>query len=385
MKRKLGLFILVLALLAAAAVPAAAIELTWDQACMQKTSRAVQLYVQLPGEEVLTPAQTLAAGTYIRTTGQSVGGKTGISYSANNCDPLYGYIDGDAITSASETVTLPSGKTVRVGEALVRSRQALNHWLDIEYGETLDGGTYTDENGNVHELGNEAAGGLEAEFSGDAIYYKSMNNAFIKNGGYTPTVYRDENGVETPVDVVYMGLSRSMVTINGEKQLVETWRLSWETKAPEDKVLAVVHSPKNSADVKFHAGKSTKSMNLNKVLTNRVLRVISTGKNWTLVDIDDPSMPRGYIATSYLEFYPKLPLAYRSAKLSVFGKTRGSDPVWIRAEDNANGRRIIQFDLGQPLTVYCQNDRWSEVDVGGFHAFILSEFVTLDEITAEAP
>ena len=385
MKRKLGLFILVLALLAAAAVPAAAIELTWDQACMQKTSRAVQLYVQLPGEEVLTPAQTLAAGTYIRTTGQSVGGKTGISYSANNCDPLYGYIDGDAITSASETVTLPSGKTVRVGEALVRSRQALNHWLDIEYGETLDGGTYTDENGNVHELGNEAAGGLEAEFSGDAIYYKSMNNAFIKNGGYTPTVYRDENGVETPVDVVYMGLSRSMVTINGEKQLVETWRLSWETKAPEDKVLAVVHSPKNSADVKFHEKKSTKSTNLNKVMTNRVVRVIEYDKNWTLVDIDDPEMPRGYISTSYLEFLPNIPMPYRSAKVSAAGKTKGNDTVWIRADDKDNSRHLVEFKLGTPLTVYAQNDKWAEVDVGGYHAFILARHVTMDDSAAEEP
>ena len=183
-----------------------------------------------------------------------------------------------------------------------------------------------------------------------------------------------------------MGLARSMVMLNGEKQLVETWRLSWETDAPEDQVLAIVQPPSNSGDVKFHAGKSTSSMNLNKVLTNRVLRVISTGKNWTLVDIDDPEMPRGYIATDYLEFYPKLPLAYRSAQISVMGRTKGSDPVWIRAEDNANGRRIIQFDLGEPLTVYCQNSKWSEVDVGGFHAFILSEFVTMDdELTADVP
>ena len=384
MKRRV--FLIIAAAVLCMAANAFAIELTWNQSCMRKTAQATTLYVQIDGEETLTAANTLPAGTYIRTTGQSLEGKTGISYSANNRDPLYGYIDGSVIVSAAQSVTLPSGTTVTVSEALVRSRQALNLWLDMEYGETLgDSRTYTDENGVEHDIGDEAAAGNEQQLAGDMAYFNAMHNAFVKNGGTTPTVYTEDDGTETPVEVVYMGLARSMVVLNGEKQLVETWRLSWETTAPADQVLAIVQPPRDSGDVKFHAGKSSKSMNLSKVLTNRVVRVISTGKSWTLVDIDDPSMPRGYIATPYLEFYPKLPLAYRSAKLSVFGKTRGSDPVWIRAEDNANGRRIIQFDLGQPLTVYCQNDRWSEVDVGGFHAFILSEFVTLDEITAEAP
>ena len=367
---------------------ASAIELTWNQTCMQKTSRAVTLYVNIEGDS-LTAANTLPAGTYIRTTGQTMEGKTGISYSANNRDPLYGYIDGSAIVSAAQTITLPSGKKVQVSEALVRSRQALNLWLEMEYGETLgNSATYTDGNGVEHEIGNESAAGAENQAAGDAAYYNAIYKAYSENGGSTPTVYRDDDGNETDVEVVYMGLARSMVIMEGEKQLVETWRLSWETEAPEDKVLAVVHSPQNSADVKFHAGKSTKSMNLNKVLTNRVLRVISTGKNWTLVDIDDPEMPRGYISTSYLEFYPNIPMPYRPAKLSVLGRTKGSDPVWIRAEDSADARRITQFDLGEPLSVYAQNEKWSEVDVGGYHAFILSEFVTMDDTdttTAEAP
>ena len=381
MKRRVFLFILAAALCIAAA--ASAIELTWNQTCMQKTSRAVTLYVHIEGDS-LTAANTLPAGTYIRTTGQSMEGKTGISYSANNRDPLYGYIDGSAIVSAAQTITLPSGKKVKVSEALVRSRQALNLWLEMEYGESLgDSKTYTDENGVQHEIGNEAAAGAEGQAAGDAAYYSAIYRAFTQNGGTTPTVYRDDEGNEADVEVVYMGLARSMVILDGQKQLVETWRLSWETEAPETKVLAVVHSPKNSADVKFHAGKSTKSMNLNKVLTNRVLRVISTGKNWTLVDIDDPEMPRGYIATTYLEFYPNIPMPYRPAKLSVLGRTKGSDPVWIRAEDSADGRRITQFDLGEPLSVYAQNEKWSEIDVGGYHAFILSEFVTMDDLTAD--
>ena len=112
------------------------------------------------------------------------------------------------------------------------------------------------------------------------------------------------------------------------------------------------------------------------VTTNRVLRVINTGKNWTLVDIDDG--PRGFIATRYLTFYPNVAMQYESAKLAVNGKLKGKNPVWIRAEDNNKGRRVAQYDPGTPLTVYAQNSKWTEVDVGGYHGYILTKYVLLD-------
>ena len=374
MKRRIFLLLLAAALYLSI-VPASAIELTFAQTCTEKTSRDTQLYVQVEEGGALMPAQTLPAGTYIRTNGLSAEGKTGITYGFEQM----GFIDGSVIVSATTTVTLPSGKTVTVGEALVRSRQALNLWLDMEYGETLDGQTYTDENGNTYEIGNEAAAGSESELAGDAKYYSALGKAWKNNGGYTPTVYRDDEGNETDVQVCYMGLARSKVIMNGEAQMVETWRLSWETEAPEDKVLAVV-APKNAGEVRLLATSKAKATVLNRVKTNRVVQVIATGKNWTLVDINDDETPRGYISTDVLDFYPNAPMDYTPAKLSAAGRTKGSDPVWIRSAASSKARRITQFDLGEPLSVYCQNEQgWSEVDVGGYHAFILSEFVTLDE------
>ncbi len=381
---KRSFFLMILATILIMTAVASAIELTWDQSCTQKTSRETTLYVQIEGEGALTAVQSIPAGTYIRTTGQSAEGKTGISYSANNRDPLYGYIDGSVIVSAVQSITLPSGRTVTVGEALVRSREALNLWLEMEFGETLDGGTYIDENGVEHEIGNESAAGSDAEIAGDAKYFSALGKAWKKNGGYTPTVYRDDEGNETDVKVCYMGLARSKVIMNGEEQMVETWRLSWETEAPEDQVLAVI-APRDMGEVRLLAADSVKATVLNRVKTNRVVQVIRTGKNWTLVDINDDETPRGYISTDVLDFYPNYQMSYRPAQLSAAGRTKGSDPVWIRADASSAARRITQFDLGEPLSVYCQNDQgWSEVDVGGYHAFILSEFVTFeDELTGK--
>ncbi len=379
MKRRV--FLLLLAVMLCITAAAFATELTWDQNCYHKTSAATMLYVQLPGDDFLTSTSMLPAGTYIRTTGQSLEGKTGISYSANNCDPLYGYIDGSVIVSATSSYTLSNGTVVYLPEALVRSRAALNIWLEMEYGETTDSATYTDENGVTHEIGNEAALEDQGVIDGNALYYKYINTATVQNGAYTPTVYTEDDGNHVAVQVVFMGLARSKIILNGEEQLVETWRLTWETEAPEDSVLAIVTPPKGQGTVKVHSEASSKSGIINRVDACRVVRVISTGKNWTLVDIDDNEdfTPRGYIATAYLELLPNIPVHYEPAKLSVLGNVSGGDTVWIRAEDKDNSAHIVEFYTGEPMSVYAQNDKWSEIDIGGYHAFVLSKFVTMDE------
>ncbi len=375
---KRSLFLLLLAAALCIAASAFAVELTFAQTCTEKTTQATQVYV-LTDEDTLQPAQTLPAGSYIKTNGLSKDGKTGITYGFE----MYGYIDGSVITSAVETVTLPSGRTVTVGEALVRSRTALNLWLDMEYGETLEGGTYTDGSGVVHEIGNEAAEGSEEEIAGQAKWARAMGLAYAHNGR-TVTVYRDDEGNETPVLVRYMGLARSRVLMDDKEQMVETWRLFWETEAPEDKVLAVI-APKDAGEVRLLSTDKAKATVLDRIPTNRVVQVIKTGKHYTLIDVNDDEIPRGYVNTDILDFYPNIPMPYQPALLSAAGRTKGSDPVWIRAAASSKARRITQFDLGEPLSVYCQNDQgWCEVDVGGFHAFILSEFVTFDEPAEEA-
>ena len=76
--------------------------------------------------------------------------------------------------------------------------------------------------------------------TGDEAWALSMRNAAINNGSYTPTWYFDGSGSMTEVNVEYMGIYRSMITLNGENVLVNTANLIWETDAPNDKVLAVV-------------------------------------------------------------------------------------------------------------------------------------------------
>ena len=372
-------FCIILAAVLCVAAAAFAADLTWNQVCTQKTSAGTQLYAEIEGQ--LVPSTFLPAGTYIRTAGGSKDGKTYIAYSMDNANPLYGYIDGSVIVSAVTSYRLPDGRVVSVPEACVRSRAALAIYLDVEYGITLQGSTYIDGDGVEHDIGNESILEDPNASLGDAKWGAAIGWAYANNGT-TRTFLTDDEGNQTEVQVRYMGLARSMVLLNGEKQLVETWRLSWETEAPESKVLAIIDPEKVSGqgEASLRAKDSKKSTILNKVETNRVVRVIKTGKNWTLVEIDDPETPRGYVLTDVLSFFPNQPMAYTSGVVSAAGKTNGHDPVTVYAEDHQGARRLkTQFDLGHPLSIYCQSSEgWSEVDVGGYHAFILSKYVTLD-------
>ena len=381
MKRKVFLIVLAAALCFAAAAFADD-GLQFNQTCLYWLARDVTAYIQVDDS---LRAFTLPAETYVRQVENGgLDGKTCIMFGAFG---NYAYIDNSdasAIVFHAQSVTLPNGETGYVPYAAAANSRAMNTYLDAAYGMTFSGGTYTDANGVTHEITDELSAEEEEELSREARWQKAMGLAYAHNGR-TMTFYHDDDGNEIPVLVSYMGLARSRVTMYDEEQMVETWRLSWETEAPEDKVLAVV-SPKDAGNVRLRATNKSNSTVLTRVPTNTVVQVIKTDKNWTLVDTNDPEAPRGYISTPVLQFYPNTQISYEAAKVSAAGRTKGDDPVWIRAKDSSKARRIIQFNLGEPLSVCSRTETgWCEVDVGGYHAYILPEFVTLDDLTAENP
>ena len=198
-----------------------------------------------------------------------------------------------------------------------------------------------------------------------------------KNGTETPTVWTDPSTGEThSVQVKYMGVGRSMVVLNGQNMLANTVDLKWETTAPEDKVLAAVSAPKlGYAWLRKDASSSMKNPKIQQIRTDTVLRVIGTGKNWTLVDCGGL---RGYVLTSALEFFRNDHTDFEPGVISVKGRTKGNDTVHARSRDR--GRRDLgEYKLGTPITVFDIIDEWAEVDICGWHGMILSKYVTVVE------
>lgn len=203
-----------------------------------------------------------------------------------------------------------------------------------------------------------------------------------RNGTDTPTVWTDpDSGESSAVEVVYMGVGRSMIRLNGKEKMVNTVNLKWQTEAPEDKVLAMVDAPRDGYTWMRKAPNSKKTNpKIQQIRTNTVLRVIRTGGTWTLVAYEGLC---GYVPSSALEFYRNDHTDFETGVLSVKGRTRGSDTVKIRSLDGS-GKILKECALGTPVTVFDIIDGWAELDGQGFHGMIQSKYVTLTQNTASA-
>lgn len=201
-------------------------------------------------------------------------------------------------------------------------------------------------------------------------------------GVTTGIAYVDESGEPHPATIQALGLGRSTITVDGNQMLVPTSMLIWDTEAPEDQRLAVV-TPEKQTYATLRAKKSKKAFVMGHCEKCKVLLVISTGKTWTMVD--DNGI-RGYVLTSTLSFYDNAPKQYAAGTITVKGKTPSGNTVHIRSSNTNKARQIAEYPVGTPLTVFAQDEKWSEVDVAGWHCYILSEFVTLQEplMSAEA-
>ena len=281
-----------------------------------------------------------------------------------------------------------------------------------------DNGTYTDPDGNVHPItpggvnddgGDDHAtidngdgsitiitndddpvvNGLvtpppeatRAPIEGDD-WKALLDSVAARNGADTPTVWIDPvTDQSTVTEVVYMGIGRSMVVLDGKQALVNTVDLKWQTDAPEDKVLATIEAPKNGyAWLRKKPNSDKTNPKIAQVRTNSVVRVISAGQNWTLIDYEGL---RGYVQSSSLEYYANDHTDFEAGYLSLNGKIKGNDTVWIRSTDKGE-RMLKECVIGTPVTVFDIIDDWAEIDSCGFHCRIKANRVTMEKEIAAA-
>ena len=199
-----------------------------------------------------------------------------------------------------------------------------------------------------------------------------------RNGKDTPTVWTDPaTGEAVSVEVVYMGIGRSMIMVNGEKKLVNTVDLKWETEAPENKALAVVRS--RQASMRKQPG--NKSLIIKYIFRDSVVRVLATGKNWSFVDQDGD---RGYVITSALDFYTNDHTQFEGGYLSLNGKIKGKGRIQVRDPDTMaiikDGKDVVFYQPGTPVTVFdiLEDFDYAEIDVCGYHCVVMLSCLTLE-------
>ena len=206
----------------------------------------------------------------------------------------------------------------------------------------------------------------------------ALDSVAARNGKDTPTVWIDPaDGTPVSVEVVYMGIGRSMILVDGQKKLVNTSELKWETEAPEDKVLAVVRS--RYVWMYKSPSKKITVLKFKQIYRDSVVRVLATGKNWTFVDHEGD---RAYVVTSGLEFYANDHTDTELGYLSLNGKIKGKGKIQVRDFET---RGIIRdYQPGTPVTVFDFLEDFAEIDVGGYHCVVNLSCLTLERSLVSA-
>ena len=330
--------------------------LTLAASCCSGASAAKKnsegLYVDNSGQ-VITEQWDDAAGLYI---------VNGVGIAIENAD------NG---SSSAYTDSSSGGMTVTSSDGATDPLAGLERNAD---------GSVTVESGQlqIDIEGSTGSGHLtQAEWEARLAKYTRIN------GVTTGTVYTDESGTVTPVEIVSLGLGRSTILINGKKMVVPTSSLSWDHEVPENKVLAVATPKSPSTYLTLRAKKSKKSFVMGRCDKCKVVRVIRSGKTWSFVDNGEA---RGYVLTSGLTFYDNKPKTYASAVITIKGKTTSRATVHTRTSGSNKAKQIDEYPVGTAITVFSQDEDWSEIEVDGWHCYMQTKYITLQEplLTADA-
>jgi len=232
-------------------------------------------------------------------------------------------------------------------------------------------GSISVESGTIQIKDNTESKPMTAE-----EYQAARDKIAERNGRYTQTFYRLSADKIYPVDVVYLGLARSTVVLQGAQQVVNTCDLMWETDAPENKVLAVINTPKvGYAWLRAKPSTNKKVMKMEKCITSSVVRVLDTNKEWTFIDYNGV---RGYVKSGSLTFYDNNPRTYQTGTACVNGRVMKGEVVPLRASAKSSSRKLADCAMNTPLTIFSEDGKWIEVDAMGFHGYIESKHVMMD-------
>ena len=189
-------------------------------------------------------------------------------------------------------------------------------------------------------------------------------------------VYLNQQGKMLEVVVAELGVARSTVLLNGQELKVATSSLSWETNAEDNERIAYVYAPKNGK-ASFRKTSKSSSKILKKVGGGTIVRVFDVQSKMTGVYVDGQA---GYILNTALKFVEPVS-SFTTGRLSYKGSFTNTHRINLYTLAKESSKRIGGFHAGDPVTILGESGTWTEVDIQGLHGYILSKFITPDEVT----
>ncbi len=182
------------------------------------------------------------------------------------------------------------------------------------------------------------------------------------------------NGI--PVTVKTPGSYQSVIRIGRSEETVLSSELTWENST--DFRFGYIWAP-NLGKVNMRKGPRPKAGIILKAETNRVVLIFDRTQEWTGVIYDGKA---GYVMNATVKMIEKPETPKDTATLSYKGRTTGTTKITMRMLNSQGSRAVVGLRPGMPVTLFKKGDTFSEVEVNGWHGFVLTEHLA-DIVPAE--
>lgn len=170
-----------------------------------------------------------------------------------------------------------------------------------------------------------------------------------------------------PVNIKTLGSYQTDLRLSGDIVTVPSSELSWESSV--EPRFGYIYAPKLGA-VNMRLGPRSKASVVTKAYTGRIVRIFDQQGDYTGVIYNGKA---GYVMNASVRIveHPESPVA--TATLSYKGRTRGTTKITMRIAGNQGSRPVTGLRPRMAVTVYHLGESWSEVEVNGWHGWVLTE------------
>lgn len=168
------------------------------------------------------------------------------------------------------------------------------------------------------------------------------------------------------VELKTPGSSVSVIRSGRDQLSVPSSELSWESST--NTRFAYVYAP-GTGKINMRMAPRSKASIVCKIAAGKIVLVFERTEDWCGILYDGLV---GYVQTNTVRFIERPETPRATATLSYKGKTNSSTKVVMRLTAKSNGRVVTKQKPGQSVVIIEQGSVWSEVELNGWHGFILN-------------
>ena len=189
-------------------------------------------------------------------------------------------------------------------------------------------------------------------------------------------ILRTESGDSEVVQMVTPGVVYSIVKSDGQDVRVLTSDLEWDSGAEVNRRVAYINAPRTGRSVVLNRP-SGSGHSLGRYGTGKIVIVAEAPKGQYTGVVYKNSI--GYVLTSTLSF-PDLSNGVLTGTVTwTDGTVDGRRTINLRQKAKKSSRKITSIKTGASVVIYSQNNNWAEVDVNGWHGYIMTKYLSINE------